>query len=66
MGYMVGPILSWLQAFLNNGSQYIVVDNMKSHATPVLSGVPQGTALAPLLFLMYINDLPHLIVFATK
>ena len=65
MGYMVGPILSWLRAFLNNRSQYIVVDNMKSHAIPVLS-VPQGTALAPLLFLMYINDLPHLIVFATK
>ena len=53
-----GPILSWLQAFLGNRSQYAIVDNMKSHATPVLSGVPQGTILAPLLFLMYINDLP--------
>ena len=44
--------------FLGNRSQYVVVDNMKSHATPVLSEVPQGTVLAPLLFLMYINDLP--------
>ena len=52
------PILSWLQAFLGNRSQYVVVDNMKSHATPVLSGVPQRTVLAPLLFLMYINNLP--------
>ena len=50
-------MLSWLQAFLTNRSQCVVVDNMKSHATPVLSGVPQGTVLAPLVFLMYINDL---------
>ena len=34
-----GPMLSWLQAYLTNRSQCVVVDNMKSHATPVLSGV---------------------------
>ena len=32
---------------------YIVLDNQKSHPTEVLSGVPQGTVLAPLLFLLY-------------
>ena len=45
-----GLILTWLQAFLTNRSQRVIVDNMKSHATHVLSGVPQGTVLAPYYF----------------
>ena len=49
---MCRSILSWLQAFLTDRSQYIISDNMKSYATPVLLGVPQGTVLAPLLFLI--------------
>ena len=47
-----GSILSWLQAFLTDRSQYVILDNMKSYATPVHLVVPQGTVLAPLLFLM--------------
>jgi len=46
-----------LQAFLTNRSQRVTIDDMTSHATNVLSAMSQGTVLAPLLFLMYTNDL---------
>ena len=52
-----GPILSWLLAFLTDRTQYVILDNMKRYATSVRLGMPQWTVLAPLLFLMYINDL---------
>jgi len=45
-----GPILTWLQAFLSNRSQRVIVDNATSHTTCVLSGVPQGTVLPIIVF----------------
>ena len=57
-----GPILKWITSFLEGRKQLVRVNQANSTTNHVISGIPQGSVLGPLLFVLYINDLPDKVI----
>lgn len=56
---ITGPLSSWFKSYLTEREYFVVVNGFRSAAHKITSGAPQGTHLAPILFIMFINDLPE-------
>ena len=60
---ITGPLLTWFKSYLTDRTQQVVIQGHTSEPLPVSSGVPQGSILGPLLFILYMNSISTLCLF---
>ena len=63
---ITGNLYNWIRCFLSDRKQRVIVNGEMSAFRNVISGVPQGSVLGPLLFILFVNDLPDTITSTCK
>ena len=63
---ITGNLLEWLKCFLTGRKQRVIIGDERSGWTEVRSGIPQGSVLGPILFVIFINDIPRALQNASK
>ena len=63
--YKISEKVKWVERFLSNRLQKVIVNGTESKCHHVTSGRPQGSVLVPMLFVIYINDMPEMVESST-